>query len=231
MKSRDEHKVDKSKWPKGPWTTEPDRLEWVDETTGYTALIVRTRMGNLCGYVGVSEGHPWYGKNYGDCLQGCPDLGPPKETTPEEVERLRAQAQEDTSEGRWAKFQLENYPQHDRLAKKLYDTGHRRYACDHPTIESVADVHGGVTYTDGCQDDGGPICHASPTPAWWIGFDCAHAGDLVPEMVMLSKRYGLSRYRGSICDRDVYRDVPYVKSEIKRLAAQAAKAEARNEVQ
>lgn len=52
---------DKSVWPPGPWHEEPDRLEWRSE--GLPCLIVRNRLGALCGYVGVSEGHPWHGKS------------------------------------------------------------------------------------------------------------------------------------------------------------------------
>ena len=49
-------------WPRGPWDNEPDRIEW--EASGYPALIVRNHTGALCGYVGVPNGHPAYGKGY-----------------------------------------------------------------------------------------------------------------------------------------------------------------------
>lgn len=48
-------------WPPGPWVDEPDRVEWRDEATGLPCLIVRGHLGALCGYVGVPEGHPWFG--------------------------------------------------------------------------------------------------------------------------------------------------------------------------
>lgn len=51
---------DKSTWGDGPWITEPDKKQWADEATGYPCLIVRGPVGALCGYVGVSEGHPWF---------------------------------------------------------------------------------------------------------------------------------------------------------------------------
>lgn len=75
-----------------------------------------------------------------------------------------------------------------------------------------ADVHGGLTYASKCH---GTICHV-PAPGesddvWWLGFDCAHAGDIVPG----STRWSLP-FRG-----DVYRDVAYVRGEVARLAAQA----------
>ena len=56
--------IDKSTWPAGPWKTEPDRLQW--QHAGYACLIVRGRMGQLCGYVGVDETHPDFGKAYDD---------------------------------------------------------------------------------------------------------------------------------------------------------------------
>jgi hypothetical protein len=57
--------VDKSAWPRGPWDSEPDKLQWTDETTGLPCLIHRAGVsGSLCGYVGVSTGHPWYEKDY-----------------------------------------------------------------------------------------------------------------------------------------------------------------------
>jgi hypothetical protein len=49
-------------WARGPWDTEPDRLEW-KTAAGLPALLVRTDMGHLCGYVAVPPGHPLYGKD------------------------------------------------------------------------------------------------------------------------------------------------------------------------
>lgn len=70
--------------------------------------------------------------------------------------------------------------------------------CD--DIEGL-DVHGGLTYSgdDLTVDD-----------SWYLGFDCAHAGDLVPEM---AKRSGNN-------DFATYRDVEFVKNELMRLVNQ-----------
>jgi hypothetical protein len=57
---------DKSKWKRGPWDSEPDKVQWLDETTGLPCLIVRGPVGSLCGYVGVSPSHPFFGKDYDD---------------------------------------------------------------------------------------------------------------------------------------------------------------------
>lgn len=57
--------VDKSTWGPGPWQSEPDKMQFQDEVTGFPCLIVRTaRPGHLCGYVGVPESHPCYGKTF-----------------------------------------------------------------------------------------------------------------------------------------------------------------------
>lgn len=54
-------------WSKpGPWHDEPDKVQWVDKATGYAALAVRNHFGAWCGYVGIPEGHPLYGRDYDD---------------------------------------------------------------------------------------------------------------------------------------------------------------------
>lgn len=57
--------MDKSRWTeRGPWDSEPDKAQWVAH--GLDCLIVRNQLGGLCGYVGVPESHPYFGKGYGD---------------------------------------------------------------------------------------------------------------------------------------------------------------------
>lgn len=57
----------KKTWGEGPWLTEPDKVQWLDEVTGLPCLIRRAHpeLGFLCGYVGVPNTHPAYGKHYG----------------------------------------------------------------------------------------------------------------------------------------------------------------------
>jgi hypothetical protein len=138
----------------GPWTTEPDKAQWVDEATGLDCLIVRNRGGALCGYVGLPPGHRAHGVDYDD-------------VTP--------------------------YP----------------------------DVHGGLTFAGPCQEDNGGgrgICHVPepgrPADVWWLGFDCAHAGDMSPRWA--------DHLPASLRMHEVYRDFDYVKAEVERLAAQLA---------
>lgn len=61
--TRDE---DRAAWPEGPWKTEPDKVQWIDEATGLDCLIVRGPLGAWCGYVGVAPGHPMHGVGYDD---------------------------------------------------------------------------------------------------------------------------------------------------------------------
>jgi hypothetical protein len=66
MQTKQWSTVDKSGWGEGPWQDECDKKQWQDEATGLPCLIVRNHSGALCGYVGVTEAHPWYGKSYSD---------------------------------------------------------------------------------------------------------------------------------------------------------------------
>ena len=140
----------------GPWNAEPDKAQWVDGPTGLDCLIVRNRMGALCGYVGVGPGHPAFEQDYSaDLLAGV-------------------------------------------------------------------DVHGGLTFADHCADgkeDGWGICHV-PQPGreanvWWFGFDCAHAGDVIPSMLKYPEMAELATWGR-------YRDFAYVSREVSNLAAQLA---------
>ena len=141
MSERQDHTVDRTGWPPGPWDGEPDRIEWRHE--GLPCLILRGQFGALCGYVAVPPSHP------------CHGLG--------------------------------------------YD-------------EVPAHAHGGLTYSDACA---GRICHVpregEPDDAWWLGFDCAHAGDVVPA------------FRIFLGDQE-YRDVAYVRAEVESLAEQLTAA-------
>lgn len=120
--------------PRPVWETEPNQRDF--EHAGFQCHIMRTRrMGHLCGYVDVPEGHPWYGLGY-DAITGV-------------------------------------------------------------------DVHGGLTYARATDN------------VWRIGFDCGHAGDLIPGMVEL---YGPRDYG------DIYRTIGYVEAECRKLAEQAAAA-------
>ena len=84
---------------------------------------------------------------------------------------------------------------------------HPWHGQDYDDIE--ADVHGGLTYAE-FQKDG----------TFYVGFDCAHAGDLVP---------GMSTPWYYTPDHDMtpkaFRDLDYVVNELRLLAEQAVEAQ------
>jgi len=91
--------------------------------------------------------------------------------------------------------------------------GHPAYEKDYDTVE--ASVHGGLTFADFCQEDQEHgICHVGglTEKPWWLGFDCAHAGDHSPA------------FHFSIAGYETYRDLAYVKTEVEALARQFANA-------
>lgn len=85
---------------------------------------------------------------------------------------------------------------------------------DYDTVD--VDVHGGLTFSDRCRpvDEASTgICHTGEVAnkiVWWLGFDCAHAGDLMP------------KYDRVFTDYDFYRNFGYVKSQVTSLASQVA---------
>lgn len=66
MQTREWTTINKSSWRDGPWKSEPDKMQWTDEATGYPCLIKRSPIGALCGYVGIEETHPAFGQGYDD---------------------------------------------------------------------------------------------------------------------------------------------------------------------
>jgi len=94
------------------------------------------------------------------------------------------------------------------------------------------EVHGGLTYADGCQEDERPIehrvCHipapGEPDDVWWFGFDCAHYMDYSPAMAARMAAVGVPHYRYG----EEYRTLAYVQAECADLAKQLADAAARD---
>jgi hypothetical protein len=66
MKEMSWDNINKSGWPDGPWKFEKDKIQFEDEATGLPCLIVRNPGGALCGYVGITEGHPLFGRDYNE---------------------------------------------------------------------------------------------------------------------------------------------------------------------
>ena len=70
------------------------------------------------------------------------------------------------------------------------------------------DAHGGITWT-GLGKKLSSLCKPK---YWYIGFDCAHAGDYVPGVY---ERDGIKSG-----EKNIYRDILYVKNECIKLAKQ-----------
>lgn len=97
MSEKIEYKIDRTGWPSGEWDSESDRTEFVH--AGFACLLVRNSLGAWCGYVGVPEAHPAFGKDYEDvkvevhggltyvnlCQEGGPICHVPQPGMPEKV--------------------------------------------------------------------------------------------------------------------------------------------------
>lgn len=112
--------------------------------------------------------------------------------------------------------------------------GHPWYGKDYDEVPAV-EVHGGLTFSDFCQEgaeDDPRICHAPepgrPAKVWWLGFDCAHFMDLVPELLEFEgKRLKTLNDLQAYMERDgnTYRTFEYVRQECASLAKQIHEAE------
>jgi hypothetical protein len=97
--------------------------------------------------------------------------------------------------------------------------GHPWHGKDYGEVD--VSIHGGLTYAEACA---GHICHVAkpgePDEVWWLGFDCAHAGDVSPSML----RYFRTSRHFHLMPGETYKNVAYVRAEVERLAAQARDA-------
>lgn len=81
------------------------------------------------------------------------------------------------------------------------------------SLDVLVQVHGGLTYAENEPPRG------EASALWWLGFDCAHAGDLSPFMEAFRREKRWPPMLGNI-----YRDVAYVRAEVEGLARQAKAA-------
>lgn len=199
-----ERYIPKSQWGEGPWQSEPDRKEWVDQATGLHCIINRAPVtGALCGYVGIPTSHPAWGLHY------------------DGVDHFAAQQRHE----RWKVNMMErpgNMDFGDWLEKSPVEP---ELPLDPVVGEGVRniEVHGGLTYSDrhhaqiGCQSD---------KSLWWFGFDCSHAWDISPAMDALTATYdhGMSaeEKRRTIYHDWEYRTLDYVEGQCVNLARQLA---------
>lgn len=88
-------------------------------------------------------------------------------------------------------------------------------------------MHWGATFAGPCMegDEGtGIICHivqpGESANVWWVGFDCAHAGDLVPGVEVARTALGMPELlQMDGWPGDVYRTADYVMGVCTNLAA------------
>lgn len=88
--------------------------------------------------------------------------------------------------------------------------------CYEHTPSNIINVHGGITYSNFCDEEGAEdsaICHiplpGRPEQIWWFGFDTCHLGDTYPDRRALFST-----------ETDVYRTLAYVQAECASLAKQ-----------
>ena len=93
--------------------------------------------------------------------------------------------------------------------------GHALYGKHYDDVD--VRVHGGLTFADACHPgatEATGICHVpskgEPDHIWWLGFDCAHLGDVSPA-------YQPWRYSGY---DEWYKNLSYVQRQCAFLAKQ-----------
>lgn len=179
-------------WPPGPWDKEPfDKMNWIDEATSLDCMMVRGPMGSWCGYVGVPPGHLFHGKQYGQCLKGCYPENPVKanQKALRKAFRARTLAKSRAEREQHQRFIAVMLSHREAIRSGGLFSRMKSWRCKHSNLEGALSVHGGVTFTGGCSEDG-VICHI-PTPGrpddvWWIGFDTCHSQDVAPGMLASS---------------------------------------------
>lgn len=87
--------------------------------------------------------------------------------------------------------------------------GHSWHGMDWDKIR--CDVHGGITFSEPDQ----PCDKGGADDAWWIGFDCAHAGD--------APGPSLPGHQDRPWDYGVIRNQEYAEGQCRQLCEQAAK--------
>lgn len=216
MKTIEYRTVDKSQWGDGPWQNEPDKKQWRDPETGLPCLIVRGPAGALCGYVGVSEDHPWYGKEYDNHDLEWDD--PERDRLPGSVLRVHggvtfAGGCHGITEGDYQRM-LERVAEHQKMAER-YPRG------DSAEWLKAWLPHLGSFEAYSKKAEAEFICHKDQAnkEVWWFGFDCAHAYDVLPKRK-------LWRLDPDIPEQEIpgeeYRDMAYVEAQVASLAKQLA---------
>jgi hypothetical protein len=127
--------LDRTSWPPGPWDGEPDRADWVDDTTGLPCLALRSHLfGIWCGYVLVAPRHPWHGLSYDDVPAevhgGLTFAGPSTGSDREQVCLLG-----EGDEGWWLGFDCAHWADIDPAGRLGFGFAEERYR----TLDYVTD--------------------------------------------------------------------------------------------
>lgn len=202
------HFLDKTSWGDGEWLHEPDKAQWQDPTTGLPCLIVRGPQNAWCGYAGVEESHPWFGKRWDKCLDGCPEGDEDHWCDWEQSPQGKLEAHggvnfsafcADTSEAAWhrARQYAEAFRDNSGQVSDRWYARYGKYTDTHEQFIRRVEVAG--------------ICHipdeGESDHVWWFGFDCGHSGDICPGHKAVSASY-------------VYRSERYTRDQVTALAAQ-----------
>jgi len=145
------------------------------------AIIKHDEMGHLCGYIGVQQDHPWFGKHYDDVHAevhgGLTYEGSERHGSPENI-----------------------VMQEDRLARVLkLEDAEALVAAQRRRLEREKSP-------EASQSEPYP-CDTGDPRRWWLGFDCAHLFDVIPNLP-------------STWHEASYRDEGYVRGEISGLVTQ-----------
>lgn len=170
MEYKEYRYVDRSNWLPGEWDNEPDKIQFIDEATGLPCLIVRQpNSGHLCGYVGVSKSHPFYGKDYSDDVN-CENRNEIK-IGKQSLISIFCEAIKD-DDGKVRLDTLLDVHGGITFADKCHES---------------PDGHGICHLVEPGEDD----------DIWWFGFDCAHAWDSAPKKKVdpYAFDFGDSQYR------------------------------------
>lgn len=106
--------------------------------------------------------------------------------------------------------------------------GHPHHGSEYDDVP--VEIHGGLTFAGECSEDrpeGYGICHVPaegrPADVFWLGFDCAHAGDMTPSELGRAVEANFAYpFTDPRTYGDVYRDFAYVTAEVTDLAKQLA---------
>jgi len=193
---------DRTGWPYGEWDDEPDRAIWVHEETGARCTMRRGALGSWCGYVGLGPNHPLAGKDYNDIdAEVHGGLTYAAYCHPLEADE-------------WIRY---------RLHREAWVTESLLYPQGDAARHLREDRKGDTSTLIGWQEwiRLWQLCHDDcPHGLWWLGYDTAHAWDIVPGMEAMRREAGLRRLPPIAGYEETYKNFQWVFDETNRLVVQ-----------